>query len=649
MDHFPFSKTLTLNLFHAPVFTPSQISAHNFPVVFKHRHSTLRTSFLPCRDAFNLCSSIFGFKAWIHDKFKLQTSIRKHGQRMMPSGSDIQQKEDLLHKVVLSLSCEEQEPEEVHTSRAVLNGSNEQVSIETSQITDRSVLSDPSSVPGSFDSIGGVPSSLPENEYHSYHRHGTPSLSIAVIGATGELARNKVFPALFALYYSGFLPENVSIFGYSRKQLTDEDLRSMIAGTLTCRVDHQANCGDKMDAFLKSTYYLNGGYDNKVGMANLNSRMKHTEDGSEANRIFYLSVPQEALLDVALSLADSAQSKHGWNRVIIEKPFGFDAQSSYNLTHTLLSKYNEQQIYRIDHLLGRDLIENLTVLRFSNLVFEPLWSRTYIRNVQVILSEDWGIEKSGRYFDGYGIIRDIVHSHILQLIALFAMEPPVSLDGEDIRNEKVKVLRSIRKLGLDDVVLGQYKASATDKTDIYLNSLTPTFFAAALYIDNARWDGVPFLIKAGMGLIKHRVEIRIQFHHVPGNLYRDRIGHNIDLATNELILRDQPDEAILVKINNKVPGLGLQLDTSELNLLYRDKYNVEIPDSYEHLLLDVIDGDNHLFLRGDELEAAWSILSPILREMDDKKVSPELYQFGGRGPLGAYYLGANHGVRWADD
>lgn len=478
---------------------------------------------------------------------------------------------------------------------------------------------------------------------------GTPSLCIAIIGATGELARNKIFPALFALYYSGFLPESVGIFGYSRKQLTDEDLRTAVAANLTCRVDHHENCEDKMDTFLSRTFHINGGHDNIVGMTKLNSLMEEIEGNHEANRIFYLSVPQEALLDVALSLADNAQTKRGWNRIIIEKPFGFDAFSSSQLNRFLLSKFKEKQIYRIDHLLGKNLIENLTVLRFSNLVFEPLWSRTYIRSVQLILSEECGIKSQGRYFGGYGIIRDVVHSHILQTIALFAMEPPVSLDGEDIRNEKVKVLRSIRQLNLDDVVLGQHKASPTDKADTYMDSLTPTFFAAALYVDNARWDGVPFLIKTGMGLIKHRAEIRIQFHNVPGNIYRERIGHNIALSTNELVLRDLPDEAILLKVNNKVPGLGLQLDASELNLLYKDKYNVDIPDSYEHLLLDVIDGDNHLFIRSDELEAAWNILTPILREIDEKKIIPEFYEFGGRGPVGAYYLDAKHGVRWVDD
>lgn len=568
------------------------------------------------------CQRFFGLKLWVLENLRLQQPNQKRG----------------LSKELKSLQIKDKDQsKENHLEETLSHGGY--------------VSEKPLAVfPEVADRVESTTSLLQTHSSSLSAKHdGPPSICIAVIGATGELARGKIFPALFALYYSGFLPENVGIFGYSRKNLTDEDLRSVISSTLTCRIDHQQNCEDKMNAFLSRTYYLNGGYDNREGMSKLNAKMEQVEAISEANRIFYLSVPQEALLDVASSLADNAQTRKGWNRIIVEKPFGFDAVSSQQLTRSLLSKFEEKQIYRIDHLLGRNLIENLTVLRFSNLVFEPLWNRKYIRNVQIILSEDLGMQTQGRYFDGYGIIRDIVHSHVLQTIALLAMEPPISLDGEDIRNEKVKLLRSIRKLDPRNVILGQFKASSEDKNDVYLNSLTPTFFAAALYIDNARWDGVPFLINAGIGLIKHRVEIRIQFHHVPGNLYRERIGHNIDFATNELILRDAPDEAILVKVNNKIPGLGLQLDTSELNLLYKDKYNVEVPDSYEHLLLDVIDGDNHLFMRSDELAAAWSILTPVLNEIDKSNIAPEIYDLGGRGPVGAYYLWAKHGVRWSED
>ncbi|XP_056699112.1 inactive glucose-6-phosphate 1-dehydrogenase 4, chloroplastic isoform X2 [Spinacia oleracea] len=474
-------------------------------------------------------------------------------------------------------------------------------------------------------------------------------LSIAVIGATGDLSRTKIFPALFALYYSGFLPENVRLFGYSRDKLTDGDLRSLIASTLTCRVDHQENCGSKIDSFLSRTFYVDEGFDNQEGILKLNAKMEQLEGARGANRIFYLSVPQEAVLDVATCIADKAQTRKGWNRLVVEKPFGFDALSSKMLTDSLLLKFEEKQLYRMDHLLGRNLIENLTVLRFSNLVFEPLWSRKYIRNVQVILSEKLSLESQSRYPDDYGVIRELVHSHILQMVALLAMETPISLDGEDIRNEKVKVLRSIGKLEPKDVILGQHKAMSKDKTDVSVTSNTPTFFAAALYINNARWDGVPFLIRAGTGLTSHRMEIRIQFDHVPGNIYRGRMGHSIDLATNELILQDVPDEAILIRVNNKVPGLSLHLDTSELNLLYKDKYNAEVPDSYEHLILDVIDGDNHLFMRSDELAAAWNILTPVLQDISKNNVCPELYDVGGRGPEGACYLWAKHGVQWVED
>ncbi|CAI9770209.1 unnamed protein product [Fraxinus pennsylvanica] len=499
-------------------------------------------------------------------------------------------------------------------------------------------------------SLTSPPSLLQTQSFSSNYQDGTSnSLSIAVIGATGELARRKIFPALFALYYSGFLPKNVNIFGYSRKKLTDDELRSMIASTLTCRIDQQQNCEDKIDDFLRKTYYLNGGYDNREGMSKLSARMEQMEGQFGANRIFYLSVPQEALLDVASSLANNAQSPKGWNRIIIEKPFGFDSQSSHQLTHALLLKIEEKQLYRIDHLLGRNTIENLTVLRFSNLVFMPLWNRNYIRDVQVILSEDLSMPIQSRYPNGYGIIGDIVHSHVFQTIALLAMEPPITLDGEDVRNEKVKLLRSIRKLEPSDVILGQCTPTPGCKGDAKLEKATPTFFAAALYIDNARWDGVPFLIKVGRGLIKHRVEIRIQFRDVPGNIFRGHIQHNINLSTNELILRDMPDEAILVRVNNKIPGLGIHLDASELNLLYKDKYNVEVPDSYEQLLHDVIDGDNHLFMRSDEVAAAWNVLSPVLHELDNENLVPEQYELGGRGPDNAIYLWAKHGVRWLDD
>ncbi|BBN13147.1 glucose-6-phosphate 1-dehydrogenase [Marchantia polymorpha subsp. ruderalis] len=483
------------------------------------------------------------------------------------------------------------------------------------------------------------------------------TVSITVVGASGDLAKKKIFPALFALFYEGCLPKHFTIFGFARSKMTDEQLREMISGTLTCRIDQRENCGDKIGNFLQRCFYHAGQYSSEDNFRQLDTELKKHEGGRVANRLFYLSIPPNIFVDVARSASRGSSSSRGWTRVIVEKPFGRDSESSAELTRGLKQYLTEEQIYRIDHYLGKELVENLSILRFSNLVFEPLWSRQYIRNVQLIFSEDFGTEGRGGYFDNYGIIRDIMQNHLLQILALFAMEPPVSLDAEDIRNEKVKVLRSMRPLHIEDVVIGQYKGhrrggvnypAYTDDKTVPNNSITPTFAAAALFIDNARWDGVPFLMKAGKALHRKGAEIRVQFRHVPGNLYKRSFGTDLDQATNELVIRVQPDEAIYLKINNKVPGLGMRLDRSNLNLHYADRYSHEIPDAYERLLLDAIEGERRLFIRSDELDAAWALFTPLLKELEDKRVAPELYPYGSRGPVGAHYLAAKHHVRWGD-
>ncbi|XP_075647160.1 glucose-6-phosphate 1-dehydrogenase, chloroplastic-like [Castanea sativa] len=483
------------------------------------------------------------------------------------------------------------------------------------------------------------------------------TLSIVVVGASGDLARRKIFPALFALFNEDRLPENFTIFGYARSIMTDEELRNMISKTLTCRVDKRENCNEKMDAFLKRCFYQSGQYSSEEHFLELDNKLKGKEAGKLSNRLFYLAIPPNMFVDVARCAKHRASSENGWTRVVVEKPFGRDTESSRELTRGLKQYLSEDQIFRIDHHLGEELVENLLVLRFSNLVFQPLWSRNYIRNVQLIFSEDFGTEGRGRYFDNYGIIRDIMQNHLLQILALFAMDTPVSLDAEDIRNEKVKVLRSVKPVQLEDVVIGQYKGdcdgntsypSYTDDMTVSNNSLTPTFAAATLFINNAQWDGVPFLMIAGKALHSKRTEIRVQFRHVPGNLYNHKSGTDLDNATNELVIRIQPDEAIYLKINNKVPGLGMRLDRSELNLLYKARYPREISDAYERLLIDAIEGERRLFIRSDELDAAWQVLTPLLKELEEKKVAPELYTYGSGGPVGVHYLAAQHNIRWGD-
>ncbi|KAF7815028.1 glucose-6-phosphate 1-dehydrogenase, chloroplastic-like [Senna tora] len=480
------------------------------------------------------------------------------------------------------------------------------------------------------------------------------NLSITVVGASGDLAKKKIFPALFALYYEDCLPENFIIFGYARTKMTTEELRNMISETLTCRIDKRENCEDKMDQFLKRCFYHSGQYNSEGDFSLLDRKLKEKEGGMISNRLFYLSVPPNLFVDVVRSASHKASSENGWTRVIVEKPFGRDSESSSELTRCLKQYLNEDQIFRIDHYLGKELVENLSVLRFSNLVFEPLWSRNYIRNVQLIFSEDFGTEGRGGYFDNYGIIRDIMQNHLLQILALFAMETPVSLDAEDIRNEKIAslfqklTLIMIQSVGDHTKFLNWINETIANDPTVPNGSLTPTFAAAALFIANARWDGVPFLMKAGKALHTKRAEIRVQFRHVPGNLYKRNFGTDLDKATNELVLRVQPDEAIYLKINNKVPGLGMRLDRSDLNLLYRARYPREIPDAYERLLLDAIEGERRLFIRSDELDAAWALFTPLLKELENKKIAPELYPYGSRGPVGAHYLAAKHNVRWGD-
>ncbi|XP_010250646.1 PREDICTED: glucose-6-phosphate 1-dehydrogenase, chloroplastic [Nelumbo nucifera] len=483
------------------------------------------------------------------------------------------------------------------------------------------------------------------------------TVSITVVGASGDLAKKKIFPALFALFYEDCLPKHFTIFGYARSKMTDAELRNMVSKTLTCRIDKRENCNEKMEQFLKRCFYHSGQYDSEENFAELHKKLMEHEGGRVSNRLFYLSIPPNVFIDAVRCASLSASSASGWTRVIVEKPFGRDSESSAALTRGLKQYMAEDQIFRIDHYLGKELVENLSVLRFSNLIFEPLWSRQYIRNVQLIFSEDFGTEGRGGYFDNYGIIRDIMQNHLLQILALFAMETPVSLDAEDIRNEKVKVLRSMRPLQLGDVVIGQYKSHTkggitypayTDDQTVPKDSPTPTFAAAALFIDNARWDGVPFLMKAGKALHTKRAEIRVQFRHVPGNLYNRSFGTDLDRSTNELVIRVQPDEAIYLKINNKVPGLGMRLDRSNLNLHYAARYSKEIPDAYERLLLDAIEGERRLFIRSDELDAAWSLFTPLLKELEEKKIIPEYYPYGSRGPVGAHYLAARYNVQWGD-
>jgi glucose-6-phosphate 1-dehydrogenase len=331
-------------------------------------------------------------------------------------------------------------------------------------------------------------------------------------------------------------------------------------------------------------------------------------------------------------------NQKGWTRVIVEKPFGKDLDSSEALSSELGSLFSEDQLYRIDHYLGKELVQNMLVMRFANRCFVPIWNRDNIANVQIVFKEDFGTEGRGGYFDEYGIIRDIIQNHLMQVLCLVTMEKPVSLDPEYIRDEKVKVLRCIEPIKIEDVVIGQYEGYKDDPT-VPNDSVTPTFATVVLRINNERWDGVPFIMRAGKALDSRKAEVRVQFKDVPGDIFKCK-----NKGPNEFVMRLQPDEAMYMKLTMKDPGLDMDTTLSELDMSYASRYHdVVIPEAYERLILDTIRGDQQNFVRRDELQVAWKIFTPLLHLIDARKLPLISYKQGSRGPAESDDLNARLG------
>jgi len=479
-------------------------------------------------------------------------------------------------------------------------------------------------------------------------------LSIIVIGASGDLARKKIFPALFALYCQGFLPDRFEVFGFARSPMSDDGFRDHIMEHLTCRYAPGESCAHFMAEFLSRCTYVSGAYDSRDAFLRLYERMRPLEGPGHANRLFYMAIPPFLFLDVAHALGGAGlvncDGGPGWARAVIEKPFGSDRATSDELVVNMAQVFSEEQTFRIDHYLGKEIVQDLLILRFANSVFARLWNRDCIDRVRIEWKENIGVGDRGGYFDTYGIVRDVMQNHLLQILSLIAMEPPSRFDERDVRDEKVRVLRSVKPAGLDDIVLGQYRAatydgvpylSYTDEPGIPRGSRTPTFAAAVLEIDNARWKGVPFYVSAGKGLDERMTEIRIRFRPAHDQTFIDFTG---SLSPNELVIRVQPDENIRLKIMNKVPGLETKLGETTLDLRYSSAFQTLIPDAYECLLLDVIQGDRSLFIRSDVLAAAWDIFTPVLHEIDERGILPEPYPFGSRGPAKAMAQAQRYGL-----
>ncbi|XP_026531948.1 glucose-6-phosphate 1-dehydrogenase [Notechis scutatus] len=457
-----------------------------------------------------------------------------------------------------------------------------------------------------------------------------------IFGASGDLAKKKIYPTIWWLYRDGLLPDDTYVVGYARSQLTVADIRKQSHPYLKASPEEEK----KLDDFFARNSYISGKYDDQASFERLNAHLNALHNGEKANRLFYLALPPSVYKEVTTHIQKACLSSVGWNRLIVEKPFGKDLDSSNDLSNHMSALFREDQIYRIDHYLGKEMVQNLMVLRFGNRIFGPIWNRDNVACVILTFKEPFGTEGRGGYFDEFGIIRDVMQNHLLQMLCLVAMEKPTSTNSNDVRDEKVKVLKCIKEVKSENVVLGQYVGNPSGKGEAqkgYLDdstvpagSTTPTFAAAVLYVDNERWDGVPFVLRCGKALNERKAEVRLQFREVPGDIFQQQCKRN------ELVIRVQPNEAVYTKMMTKKPGMFFNPEESELDLTYGNRYkDVKLPDAYERLILDVFCGSQMHFVRSDELREAWRIFTPLLHQIEAEKTKPIAYCYGSRGPTEA--------------
>ena len=484
--------------------------------------------------------------------------------------------------------------------------------------------------------------------------------AFVILGATGSLTQRKLMPALFSLNCYGLLPYGFAVVGLALNDYTEEEYRNLMRQA----VEKSGKLGELScvwDDFAAGMRYVSANYDDIEGYKKLAEMLKWADEerGTSGNRIIYLAVPPSGFKTIVRNLQESGLSKsNGWTRIIVEKPFGTDLESAKRLDEELLEVFDEEQIYRIDHYLGKETVLNLLVFRFANSIFEPLWNKNYIDSVQITIAETTGIEGRGEYYDKAGALRDIIQNHGLQLLSLVGMEPPASLDANDIRDEKLKLFRSIRRISESDVnkyvVRGQYGAGFSlgewvpayrEEPNVDPNSNTETFVAMELYIDNWRWSGVPFYIRTGKRLARWITEIAIQFKEVPEILFRKTLPGEV--SPNVLIIRIQPDEGIEIMAESKVPGLDFKIRPVQMEFRYGSSFISPVPEAYERLLLDAVMGDTSLFARRDSVEECWELLTPILKAFKHERVEDfPNYLPGTFGPQSAYELIGRSGRRW---
>ena len=487
---------------------------------------------------------------------------------------------------------------------------------------------------------------------------------MVIFGASGDLTARKLVPAIYNLALDNLLPSDFFLIGFGRKPIPNESFRELAEESL--KEFSRRELDEQIWGRLRAnTCYVDGPYDDPAGYKKLKDQIEtyEKEIGRDLQVLFYISTPPGVFPNVVSNLGNCGlASKHLHtsiaSKVVVEKPFGKDLESARSLNATINQHFEESQIYRIDHYLGKETVQDLLVQRFANSIFEPLWNRNFVECVQITVSEDLGVGSRGGYYDTSGALRDMIQNHTMQLLSLTAMEPPVSLDPESIRDEKVKLLKAIQPLELGskntDVVRARYTEGLVggkkvppylDESGIPDDSSTETYAALRLSINNWRWEGVPFYLRSGKRMARRVSEIAIQFKTPPGILFSN--NNAFDLSANTMVIQIQPDEGVSLVMNSKIPGLETRTQPVRMNFRYKTTYGSNTPEAYERLILDAMIGDNTLFIRGDETEASWKIITPILDfwESCGNQGMAE-YQSGSWGPLDADQLLWRNNHQW---
>lgn len=487
--------------------------------------------------------------------------------------------------------------------------------------------------------------------------------AFVIFGASGDLTKRKLVPALYRLVQERLLPAEFAIVGLARTEMTSEEFRARMKESVEEFSEAKRVDEDVWNSFAQGLYYQTTDINNAADYEKLSGLLAQVdrERGTQGNRIFYLSVAPKFYGQAVKQLGDHGLARpqgKGWVRVIVEKPFGTDLESARELNRELLEYLDESQIYRIDHYLGKETVQNLLVFRFANGIFEPLWNRQYIDHVQLTNAEMVGVEGRGGYYETAGAVRDMIQNHVFQILSLVAMEPPVNLGSESVRDEKIKAMAAAREFTAGRVryecVRGQYGPGSIagqpvpgyrQESEVAPDSTTETFAMITMYFDNWRWAGVPFYIRSGKRLPKRVTEIAIQFKSAPLPLF----GEAMELMTpNQLIIRIQPDEGITLRFAAKVPGQTTNIRDVNMDFRYGASFGVQLAEAYERLLLDCVLGDSTLYARKDMTERGWELVMPILNEWaaTKDKVDFPNYEAGTWGPKESHDLIERDGRRW---